>query len=88
MKKPAARDGVKGGEEMKEVYLTVAEAARDLRIEAKVIRFLMQKGLVKSGKMLPTPGGKQRKYVIYTRQLCKELGIPFAESNSSNIKEE
>lgn len=65
---------------MKEIYLSAAEAARDLGVEAKVIRFMMQKGLVKSGDMLTLPSGKQRKYVIYTRKLCQELGIPFVES--------
>ena len=68
---------------MKEIYLSAAEAARDLGIEAKVIRFVMQKGLVKSGKMLSLSSGKQRKYVIYTRLLCKELGIPFVETERS-----
>lgn len=63
---------------MKEVYLSAEEAARDLGIEPKVLRFVMQKNIVKSGAVLP-PGkkGKQRKYIIYTRKLCEELGIPF-----------
>lgn len=68
---------------MKEIYLSAAEAGRDLGIEAKVIRFIMQKHLVKSGEMLLLPKGKQHKYVIYTRLLCKELGIPFVESERS-----
>lgn len=69
---------------MKEVYLTAAEAARDLGIEAPVIRFLMQKRLVKSGQVIPMFKGKQKKYVIYTRQLCKELGIPFISDEGVN----
>ena len=68
---------------MKEIYLTAAEAAKDLGIEAKVIRFLMLKNLVKSGEVLPLSKGKQHNYVIYISQLCKELRIPFVESERS-----
>lgn len=65
---------------MKEMYATAAEAARDLGVAPELIRFVMQKNIVKSGAVVPPRGkGGQRKYIIFTRKLCEELGIPFVE---------
>lgn len=70
----------KGGTAVKEMYANAAEAARDLGVEPKLIRFIMQKNIVKSGAVVPKAkkNGKN-KYIIFTRKLCEEIGIPFVE---------
>lgn len=64
---------------MKEIYTNAAEAARDIGIEVPTLRFMIQKGLLKSAQAVREKGHKSNRYVIYTRRLCEEVGIPFVE---------
>lgn len=63
---------------MKEI-LTAPEAARLLGIEPKVMRFNLEKGIWKFGKVVPPgiTGKKSNTYMVYARQMCEFFNIPF-----------
>lgn len=69
---------------MKEVYLTAGEASKGIGIPAKTIIFMAQKNLTKAVDVIPPgKGHRQNRYVIRTRKLCEELGIPFIKEGGA-----
>lgn len=67
---------------MKEVYTSLSECAKDLDIDRHVLCFMAQKNLTQAIRIEPiTKQRRQRRYTVFTRKLCAELGKPFEKNN-------
>jgi len=65
---------------MKEI-LNAAEAARIIGVKPDVVRFNLEKGIWKFGKIIPAKviGQKMNRYEIHTRKMYQYFNIPLPE---------
>jgi len=63
---------------MKEI-LNATEAAKKIGVQPDLVRFNIEKGIWKFGRIIPpkVTGKKVKRYEIHAREMYKYFGMPF-----------